>query len=296
MAETIGLVGLGNAGGAVAGALAKKVSVLGFDIDPARCDAARKSGVTIAASLEALSAGAETVIFSLPKPEASVAAVGTFAGAATKPKLIIETSTVTPGTAIACAEICKGAGIAFVDAAIAGGVASMAAGQITFFLGGGEAEKATARPVLDLIAERIFDLGSLGAGMGAKVVNNGVMHAVMVVLIEAFAMSSKLGIAPKTMVEILNREEGLMRPLQHRVGERMRTGNYQGGMSVANARKDSILALETAQQLGVPLYATLAAHTPYEIAAAKGLGDLDYAALAKLWEEWSDARFADAAR
>jgi 3-hydroxyisobutyrate dehydrogenase len=63
-------------------------------------------------------------------------------------------------------------------------------------------------------------------------------------------------------------------------------------MSVSNARKDSTLALQTAQDLGVPLFATLAAHTPYEIAEQLGDGDLDYAALAKLWESWCDLRFA----
>ena len=64
-------------------------------------------------------------------------------------------------------------------------------------------------------------------------------------------------------------------------------------MSVSNARKDSVLALETAQELGVPLYAIQAAHTPYEIAEALGMGNLDYAALATLWEQWSGMRFSD---
>ncbi len=291
MAETVGIIGLGNAGGAVASALAKHASVVGFDLSRPRVDAAAAAGIAIAASPADVAAKAGTIILSLPKPEASLATVRALADAATKPKLVIETSTVTPGTAVACHDICKAAGISFVDSAIAGGVASMASGKITFFLGGGEAEKNMARPVLELIAERIFDLGPVGAGMGAKVVNNGVMHAVMVVLIEAFAMSSKLGIPPQTMVDILNRDEGLMRPLQHRVAERMRNGDYKGGMSVTNARKDSVLALETSQQLGVPLFATLASHTPYEIAEAKGMGDLDYAALAKLWEDWSGAKF-----
>ena len=68
-------------------------------------------------------------------------------------------------------------------------------------------------------------------------------------------------------------------------------GNYAGGMSVGNARKDSMLALETAQDYGVPLFATQAAHTPYEIAAQHGLAELDYAALAKLWEEWCGLDF-----
>ena len=57
-------------------------------------------------------------------------------------------------------------------------------------------------------------------------------------------------------------------------------------MSVTNARKDSCLALETAQQLGVPLFAISASHTPYEIAEVSGLGDADYAVLSTLWEDW----------
>ena len=62
-------------------------------------------------------------------------------------------------------------------------------------------------------------------------------------------------------------------------------------MSVTNARKDSVLAIETAQDLGVPLFATLASHAPYEIAEALGKGDLDYASLAQLWEEWTGVAF-----
>jgi len=291
MTDTVGVIGLGNAGGSVAGALAAKVPVVGFDLDPGRREVASGVGVETVDSVEAVAAKAKRVLLSLPKPEISIAVTEALAASANRPELVIETSTVTPGTAHASHEICAAQGIAYVDAAIAGGVASMAAGKITFFLGGAEADKALARPILDLIADGIYDLGPIGAGMGTKVVNNGVMHALMVVLIEAFAMSNKLGVPSQTMIDILNREEGLLRPLVHRVQERMQQGNYQGGMSVTNARKDSVLALETAQQLGVPLFATLAAHTPYEIAEARDMGDLDYASLASLWEEWADVSF-----
>jgi 3-hydroxyisobutyrate dehydrogenase-like beta-hydroxyacid dehydrogenase len=63
-------------------------------------------------------------------------------------------------------------------------------------------------------------------------------------------------------------------------------------MSVSNARKDSTLALQTAQELGVPLYAIQASHTPYEIAEALGMGNLDYAALATLWEQWASVQLS----
>ncbi|MBM84534.1 MAG: 6-phosphogluconate dehydrogenase, partial [Rhodospirillaceae bacterium] len=275
MQDVIGVIGLGNAGGAVAGALAKSVEVVGHDPSNERSSAAASHGVDCVASPQAVAERTSRLILSLPRPEISIGVVETLMGNATPLELIIETSTVTPGTAVACYECCKAKGTAYVDAAIAGGVASMAAGQVTFFLGGDKAAKAMARPILDLVADGVYDLGPVGAGMGAKVVNNGVMHALMVVLIEAFAMSNRLGMPSQTMIDILKREEGLLRPLLHRVQERMQGADYSGGMSVTNARKDSILALETAQQLGVPLFATLAAHTPYEIAEAGGLGDLD---------------------
>ncbi|EDP63228.1 3-hydroxyisobutyrate dehydrogenase [alpha proteobacterium BAL199] len=291
MSDTIGVIGLGNAGSSLCKALSGRVPLIGFDLSEVRRDAVSGLDIACVASAADVAAKAGRIILSLPKPEASLAVVDEILAAGHRPEIVIETSTVTPKTAIDAHKRCKAVGVGFVDAAIAGGVASMASAKITFFLGGDSEDVAKARPVLDLLAERIFELGPIGAGMGAKVVNNGVMHAVMVVLIEAFAMSTKLGVPIQTMIDILNREEGLMRPLVHRVQERMVQGDYNAGMSVSNARKDSVLALETAQQLGVPLFATLAAHTPYEIAEAKGMGDLDYAALARLWEDWSAVSF-----
>jgi 3-hydroxyisobutyrate dehydrogenase-like beta-hydroxyacid dehydrogenase len=287
----VGLVGLGNAGGSLARALAPQCQLFGYDIDPARRAAVAGLGVTLTSSVTCVAENAVVAILSLPKPAISHAVVDELLAIVDPPELIVETSTVTPKTAVALADKCAAKGVAFVDAAIAGGVQSMAAGRCTFLVGGDDAAMAKARPVLDLIAETIHHLGPVGAGSGAKVVNNAVMHAEMVVLIEAAAMAKKLGIALPKLVEILGRPDGIMRPLEHRVAERMANGDYAGGMSVANARKDSMLALETAQDAGVPLYATLAAHTPYEIAHSLGWGDDDYAALARLWEQWCGVKF-----
>jgi len=294
--KRIGIVGLGNAGSAIATAFSTRGGIAGFDRDADRRAAAVAPNIDIHASLDSLVAVSDVVILSLPHPEISLAVTRDLLAGDRVPALIIDTSTVTPQTAIDCAGIAASCGVGFVDAAIAGGVASMAEGQMTFFMGGDEAAKAMARPVLEMVAAGIYDLGDIGAGMGIKVVNNAVMHAVMVVLIEAFAMSKKLGVPSDTLVSILNREEGLLRPLVHRVAERMKTGDFDGGMSVTNARKDSCLALVTAQELGVPLFTISASHTPYEIAAAKGLGDEDYAALSTLWEEWSQLIFKEAER
>jgi 3-hydroxyisobutyrate dehydrogenase-like beta-hydroxyacid dehydrogenase len=295
MNTPVGMVGLGNAGSSLATALSGKMPLIGYDIDSARRQAVANLQMECVASLGHIAAGARAVILSLPKPEISKAVVSELLGGTTHPELIIETSTVTPQVAQDLQALCQKRQVGFVDAAIAGGVAGMAAGTTTFLVGGSDDDVAKAYPILDAMSETIMHLGPVGTGMGAKVVNNAILHALMVVLIEAGAMATKLGIPMQTLVDILKREEGLLRPLTHRVQERIMQGHYDGGMSVSNARKDSVLALATAQELGVPLYAILSSHTPYEIAEASGMGHLDYAALATLWEQWSGIDFKDSA-
>ena len=291
MRDAIAMIGLGNAGAALAHALSGRFPLSGFDVDAERKSAVEGLDISWASSIESLIADADIVLLSLPRPEISLQVARTFLSADTPVKLVIETSTITPKVARELAATCSTANIGFVDAAIAGGVQSMAAGENTFLVGGSDEDFATAGRVLEPIAKRVHHLGPVGAGSGAKVVNNAVMHALMVVLIEAGAMASKLGIPMETMIEILARPDGIMRPLEHRLQERVMNDDYAGGMSVTNARKDSMLALETAQDVGVPLFATSAAHAPYEIAEQLGYGNLDYAALAKLWESWCDLRF-----
>ena len=293
MSDAIGMIGLGNAGSALAAALSGEWPLVGYDRDPNRRQAVAGLAIECVDSVVHVAARARRVILSLPAPEISQAVVTELLAGERVPDLIIETSTVTPKDAQILDGLCRARQVRFVDAAIASGVAAMAAGQVTFLVGGEAADVAQARPVLAPMAKQIMHLGPVGTGMGAKVVNNAVMHAVMVVLIEAAALAAKLAIPMPTLVDLLQGEEGLKRPLTHRVCERMMQGHYDGGMSVLNARKDSTLALDIAQQLGVPLYAIQASHTPYEIAAASGLENLDYAALATLWEQWCGVEFAE---
>jgi 3-hydroxyisobutyrate dehydrogenase len=292
MESTVGIVGLGNAGSAMATALSGQMPLVGYDVDPNRRQAVAHLALECVPSLGELAQRARVVVLSLPHPEISRHTVAELVTGAQRPDLIIETSTVTHAVAQELHALCQAHHVGFVDAAIANGVASMAAGKITFLVGGDPDNVAAAEPVLKAMAASIMHLGAVGAGMGAKIVVNAVMHAVMVVLIEAGAMATKLDLPMQTLVDILKREEGLMRPLTHRVQERIMEGNYAGGMSVSNARKDSVLAITTAQELGIPIYAILASHTPYEIAEASSMGNLDYASLATLWEQWTGIQFS----
>src|SRR5437764_3438793 len=229
MQTPVGIVGLGNAGSAMATALSGKLSLVGFDANPERRHAVAHLALEWVTSLSEMAQRVGTVVLSLPKPEISKAVVTELVQGAKAPELIIETSTITQQVAQELDAICQPHHVRFVDAAIASGVASMAAGNITFLVGGEPDDVARAHPVLESMAEAILHLGPVGTGMGAKVVVNAVAHQVMVVLIEAGAMATKLGLPMQTLVDILRRPEGLIRPLTHRLQERIIQGNYAGG-------------------------------------------------------------------
>ena len=114
----------------------------------------------------------------------------------------------------------------------------------------------------------------------------------MVVLVEAAALAAAQGVPMDVFYELMRRDSGLMRPLTHRFGERILKQDFEGGMSTANARKDSALILDVAKKLGVPMLVISAAHTAYEIAMREGLEQKDYSSISTLWEKWLGVSFA----
>src|SRR5436309_325496 len=66
-----------------------------------------------------------------------------------------------------------------------------------------------------------------------------------------------------------------------------RSSRTAAGAPIALSRKDVGLALTMAASLGMPMHATSAMRQVYETAMANGLGNLDMAAVTKLYEAWT---------
>jgi 3-hydroxyisobutyrate dehydrogenase-like beta-hydroxyacid dehydrogenase len=297
VSETIGLIGLGSAGTAIAKALGRRFRLCVYDRDPSKHESLQRkvvdcTSITIAESVADVARRCGIILLSLPTPAASLSVVTSLSEALSRETVIVETSTVGPEDVEALTAICSARNACVVDSAIVGGVSKLAEGKAVLLVGAKEDGCLKVRPVLESLAEEIFYLGKPGNGMRTKLVVNSVAHAVMVVLVEAGALALAQGIPSAVLYRLLRRESGLLRPLTHRFGERIMKGNFEGGMSTANARKDSALVLETARALGVPLFAIQAAHSVYEIGARDGLAALDYASIARLWEKWLEVEFA----
>jgi len=283
----VAIYGLGNMGYPLAERVGRHFSTQVFDLDDAQLERARAGfGATRIASPDEL-AQTPVVVLCLPNPAISLALLRQIAPHLPRGAVVLETSTVNPEHIHAEAAVLREHGIEVVDASIMAGVGQMIAGTASLALGGAPEVIAKAQPVLDAIAGKQVHFGTLGAGAAAKVINNAVAHAVMVVVAEAGAMATAAGVSCDKLIALLSDAQmGLQRPLTHRYAERIVQGNYAGGMPLDAARKDSVLALQLAQTLGVPLFAIQGSHSVYDIAAAAGYGRDDYAAIAKLWADW----------
>jgi len=285
----VALCGCGNMGAPVAARLAGPFDLRVYDRDAELADACgRTLGASVAGSVTELARDAGALVLSLPNAAASrdvvVEAAPHLAGGA----VVVETSTVAPADMVALQAVCETHALRLVDAAILSGVVQMREGRSILLVGGDDDAVALAAPVLDALAARQVRLGGIGSGMAAKVANNAVSHAVMVVLVEATALAQAAGVPPLVLADLLaDPDGGLLRPLTHRLRERVLEGDFEGGMPTEAALKDSALALQMAADAGIPLYAVKGAHTPYELAVDAGHGRLDYAAISLLWEEWT---------
>lgn len=281
----MGVVGLGNMGGVLAARLARGGAVTGFDAAAERREAAAAAGVEIAQSAAALADAVDVLVLSLPRPEASRAVLDEALEPLGEGGLVIETSTIGPADARAAHALAAERGAGYVDAAILSGVEQVRDGTSAFLVGGEPGDVARAEPVLRRVCERVFRFGGPGTGMAAKVVNNAVAHAEMVILVEAAALAAAEGIALDDLCELLEQDDaGVKRPLSGRLAGRVRERRYDGGMPTEAARKDSALALDMARAGGVPLFCMQAADSVYELALRAGLGRQDYASIATLWE------------
>ena len=285
--KTVAVYGLGNMGFPIAERVAQHYAVKVSDLNTEQVKRAENELNAVAIRTPQDAADVDVVVLSLPSPAISQAVLAAIAPHLPKHAIVLETSTVNPDDMHAAKKLLAPFGLTILDASVLAGVSQMQAGTATLLLGGPEEAVATVQGVLDAIAKKQIYFGPTGAGAAAKVINNAVAHAVMVVVAEAGSLATAAGVSCDKLLGLLSDPQmGLHRPLTYRYAERIMKNDYAGGMPLDAARKDSVLALELAQSLGVPLFAIQGSHSVYEMAACAGYGRDDYAVIAKLWADW----------
>ena len=96
MTQKVGLIGLGNAGLALATPVARKFTVIAYDREESRCKLARAAGIEVAPNARAVAEGCDVLMLCLPNPAISRTVLNEMGTAALERKLIMENSTVGP--------------------------------------------------------------------------------------------------------------------------------------------------------------------------------------------------------
>lgn len=199
MTSGVAVLGAGNMAGAMVGTLRRAgLDVTVWNRTGARAEAVAEAHDATAAptSVDAVG-GADIVISSLADDEAVLATYLGDGGAADGigPRhVVLEMSTVAPGTALRVGEAVGARGAAFLDAPVSGSVPTVEKGELTIMVGGEAAGLERARPVLDALAAKVFHVGALGAGATVKLAVNALVHAIDVGLSEALVLAEKAGV------------------------------------------------------------------------------------------------------
>ncbi|RFP89429.1 3-hydroxyisobutyrate dehydrogenase [Rhodobacteraceae bacterium 63075] len=200
----IGFIGLGNMGAPMAANLAAAGhDVTGFDMADVTV-----SGVTMAGSGAEAASGRDVVITMLPNGDILRAVAAEILPAMDKGAALVDCSTVDVDSARTVAEQAETAGMLFVDAPVSGGVGGAEAGTLTFMAGGSEDAFAKAAPLFEIMGQKAVHCGEAGAGQAAKICNNMILGATMIVTCEAFALADKLGLDRSKMFDVVSTSSG----------------------------------------------------------------------------------------
>ncbi len=282
----IAFIGLGNMGGPMAANLVKAGHrVIGFDLaEPLRAQAAA-NGVAVAPSGREAAAAADIVVTMLPAGEHVLSVWDDILPAARPGALFIDCSTIDVGSARRAHAAAKSASVASLDAPVSGGVGGAKAATLTFMCGGAEAAFAAARPILEKMGKRIVHCGEAGAGQAAKICNNMILGATMIVTCEAFALAEKLGLSAQALYDVASTASGQSWsltsycPVPGPVPASPANNGYKPGFAAALMLKDLKLAQEAALAAGAATPLGAAAAQLYGLFAASGHAGDDFSGI-----------------
>jgi 3-hydroxyisobutyrate dehydrogenase-like beta-hydroxyacid dehydrogenase len=212
--------------------------------------------------------------------------------------VIVDMSTVDPGTSRELWQMAQPAGVGYLDAPVLGRPASV--GKWALPVGGTQADLDKCAPVLSLIAARFFLIGGPGSGNKIKLLNQMMFGAINAMTAEMMAVAEKAGIAPKLLYETITASQaGTVSNLFKELGEKIALNQFDDPtFSVDLLCKDVRLAVEMAQAVNAPPLLARTIQFLNEMAQSQGLGSKDTAIMwqsfKKIWENNSDGQRMEA--
>ncbi|WP_291865650.1 NAD(P)-dependent oxidoreductase [Bradyrhizobium sp.] len=280
MDQTVGIVGLGIMGGAIARNLVERGwRVIGFDLDAARCAELALANVTIADDAGQVARSAPVIMTSLPSPAAVEEVALRIASSGQPSRIVIELSTLTIADKLRFEAILKQAGHIALDCPLSGTGAQARNRDLVVYASGDSAAIARCSDLFADFAKQSADLGAYGNGSRMKFIANHLVAIHNVAAAEAMVLAQRAGLDPRVVVDMIGPGAGGSRMFQMRA-PMMAEGVYQPAtMKVSIWKKDMAIISEFAADVGCATPLFTMTQPVYAQAMAMGLGEQDTASV-----------------
>ena len=281
--STVAFIGLGVMGEPMARNLLKGGhTVRAFDVRVDALADLAKEGASPADSPADAASGAEYIFTMLPSgKEVNKAVFGEtgFSQSMAKNALFIDTSTILPADTDEISAKLAVNGRKMMDAPVGRLAQNAVEGTLLFMVGGSASDLENARPLLNLMGDKIFHCGAVGMGSRMKIVNNYQSTALNVLTAETLTLAEARGLGVKLAIEVMSETTAGRGHMSATYPKQVLSGNLEPGFMIDLAHKDLGLALETTAALRTPAFLGAAARQAYSIAQSKGQGRQDWTAL-----------------
>jgi len=280
MDKTVGIVGLGIMGGAIARNLVDRGwRVIGYDTDAARRAELAEANVTIAVHAGQVARDAPIIMTSLPTPAAVEEVAQTIANSGQSPRIVVELSTLTIADKLRFQAVLKKAGHIALDCPLSGTGAQAKNRDLIVYASGDSKAIVQCMDLFFDFAKQSADLGRFGNGSRMKFVANHLVAIHNVAAAEAMILAERAGLDPKMVVDMVGPGAGGSRMFQMRA-PMMVEGVYEPAtMKVSTWKKDMAVIAEFAHDVGCATPLFTLTQPVYAEAMAMGLGDQDTAAV-----------------
>jgi 3-hydroxyisobutyrate dehydrogenase-like beta-hydroxyacid dehydrogenase len=283
----IGFIGLGLMGRPMALNLLKaEFPVVIWNRTKSKTEELAKAGAKVASSAREAAAQADVLITIVSDPAAleSVLWGEGALEALRRGSVLVDSSTVSAALAKRISAEVAARGVEFLDAPVTGGTWGAEKGELVLMVGGEAATLKRVEPVLAALGKKWFHLGPNGAGQTVKVAMNLILALQVQALAEALALVIGAGVPGENLVAVLQASMARAAVLDVKAPMILKR-DYTPSFPLRLMHKDLGLALDLANQIGVPLPACAAARETYSAVKGESKEDLDYAAVARFWQK-----------
>ncbi len=292
--STIGFAGIGIMGAGMAANLVKA----GFDVsvwNRTRSKAEAVAGAEVADSPADLARRSPVVMLCVSDSPDVVELVegpeGLLAGLS-EGSLVVDHSTISPGVTVELSARVADQGASWLDAPVSGGSEGAARGTLSIMVGGSEADLSRARPFLEAVGSTITHVGGVGSGQMVKIVNQILVVVNQLAASEALLLAEAAGLDLAATLTAVEGGAAGSWMLSNR-GPQMIERDWRPGFTIDLQQKDLRLALDAADQVGVPLLGTALVFQLYRALQKRGLGAEGNHALVKALEDMSGVELGD---